>query len=56
MSITAQHAIEQSADSAEFYLRTGARRLDDMFGEGFAKCNPSLVGQFAIAASIDYLA
>ena len=45
-------AISESAtDFADDFLRAAVRSIDGAFGEGFAKENPALVGQYIAACA-----
>lgn len=48
-----EQLMHQSADTTEFYMRTAARRINEVFGEGYAEKNPQLIGDFMKSAAID---
>lgn len=45
--------MDQGGSTASFYMRRAVREIDDLFGEGYAKANPSLVAAFMQAAAAD---
>ena len=44
----------QSKDSAQGYLTAAVRHIDEEFGAGFAKANPSLVAAYMQTAVADF--
>lgn len=46
----------QSKESAESYMHTAVRNIDEQFGEGYAKANPNLVAAFMQTAVTDFTA
>ena len=55
MSLSDQALMNQSKDTAHDYMMAAIRSIDEKFGEGYAKNNPQLVGDFMKTATIDYL-
>lgn len=55
MSLSDQDLMNQSKDTAHDYMMAAIRSIDEKFGEGYAKNNPQLVGDFMKTASIDFL-
>lgn len=51
--LTDEQLMHQAADTTEFYMTTARRRIDDLFGKGYAEKNPQLIGDFMKAAAID---
>ena len=47
---------DQSISTAERYLRSGARAIDEQFGEGHAAKNPELVAAFMHVGAADFSA
>ncbi|MDD5229287.1 MAG: hypothetical protein PHN45_05465 [Methylococcales bacterium] len=48
-----EQSMHQAADTAQFYMTTARRRIDELFGEGYAEKNPQLIGDFMKSAAID---
>ena len=48
-----EQLMHQAADTTEFYMRTGARRINEVFGNGYAEKNPQLIGDFMKAAATE---
>ncbi len=46
--------MRQAPMTAETYLIDAIASIDERLGEGYAKANPSLVGAFITASSIDF--
>lgn len=44
----------QSPATIELYLKQAVKSIDAVFGKGFAKDNPQLVGDFIQACATDY--
>lgn len=44
----------QSKETAESYLKNAARRIDEEFGDGYAKANPALVAAYMQVAVTDF--
>lgn len=51
--LTDEQLMHQAADTTEFYMTTARRRIDELFGEGYAEKNPQLIGDFMKSAAID---
>ncbi len=51
-----EHLMHQAADTADYYMTTARRRIDDLFGKGYADKNPQLIGDFMKAAASDFMA
>lgn len=47
-------ALRQAHYTAETYMVEAVREIDKLFGEGYAKKNPSLVGVFMQVAAADF--
>jgi hypothetical protein len=45
--------VAQGSMTASEFFRKAVQRIDDMFGEGYAKKNPQLVASFMQTAAID---
>jgi hypothetical protein len=50
----AQTAVEQAYKTADQYFREAVRRIDEKFGDGYAKKNPRLVATFMQVAAKDF--
>lgn len=48
-----EQLMHQAADTTQFYMTTARRRIDELFGEGYAEKNPQLIGDFMKSAAID---
>jgi len=48
--------LSQASMTASTYMSSAVREIDETFGSGFAKANPSLVAAFMQAASADFAA
>lgn len=46
--------MDQGPMTADTYMREAIKCIDERFGEGFARENPSLVGQFILASALDF--
>lgn len=47
-------AHKDAMDATEDYFVRAVRVIDEKFGEGYAKANPALVGEFIRACSLEY--
>ncbi len=48
--------LRQASMTADTYMSSAVREIDETFGTGFAKANPTLVAAFMQAASTDFAA
>lgn len=48
--------MEQAPETVELYMFAAVAKIDKVFGAGYAKQHPELVGAFIQAAAIDYKA
>lgn len=55
MSLSDQYLFNQAKDSAHDYMMAAIRSIDEKFGDGFAAKNVSLINNFMLVASIDFL-
>lgn len=46
---------QQAPMTAATYMKTAVREIDELFGEGFAKKHPELIGQFMMTSAIDLM-
>lgn len=46
--------MDQASDTAAEYLGRAQRHIDERFGSGFAKANPSLIAAFMQVAAADF--
>lgn len=53
---TYETLVAQASKTASEYLREAAASIDEMFGEGYSKEHPELVGAFMQTAALDFLA
>jgi hypothetical protein len=56
VTASAESLMEQAGWTADEYLAAAIKHIDERLGEGYAKKNPALVGQFMITAAMDYQA
>ncbi len=54
--MTIENRMRQAPMTANEYMVKCVEDIDNMFGEGYAKKNPELLGQMVIASSNDFLA
>ncbi len=48
--------LRQASMTADTYMSSAVREIDETFGKGFAKSNPTLVAAYMQAASADFAA
>ena len=48
--------MRQASMTSSEYFRKAIEDIDNEFGEGFAKANPQLIGDYMKTSAIDYLA
>ena len=53
---SADTLMRQAHMTADEYFRNAVKYIDDVFGEGYAKKHPELVGKFMETAVMDFLA
>lgn len=53
ITATPETLMEQASETAHRYLLEARKSVDLVFGEGYAKSHPELVGSCVVAASID---
>lgn len=56
MAISSNESISQASINALEYMEDSIKYIDRLFGEGYAKQHPELVGAFIQTCAIDYLA
>ena len=52
----AETLMRQAGYTAEEWMHQGIKAIDGVFGEGYAKKNPALLGHFMQAAGLDEVA
>ena len=54
--MNAETLMKQAGYTAEEWMHQGIKAIDGVFGEGYAKKNPALLGHFMQAAGLDEVA
>ena len=54
--MNAEDLMRQAGDTADEWMHQGIKAIDGVFGEGYAKKNPALLGHFMQAAGLDEVA
>ena len=49
-----EELINQATTTTDEYMYKAVKRIDERFGEGYAKEHPELVGQMVQAAAMDF--
>jgi len=52
--MTATEAVKQASTTAEEYFLKAVVKIDNEFGEGYAKANPLLVATFMKVCAMDF--
>ncbi len=55
MAISSNESISQASINALEYMEDSIKYIDRLFGEGYAKQHPELVGAFIQTCALDYL-
>lgn len=56
MAISPETSMRQAGMTAHDYMLVAVKDIDRIFGEGYAKQHPELVGAFIQTCALDYLA
>ncbi|MCP5173483.1 MAG: hypothetical protein H6996_00075 [Moraxellaceae bacterium] len=54
ITASATELMRQASMTAHDYMLEAVRRIDEVFGEGYAKTHPELVGDFMKTSAIDF--
>lgn len=54
ITLNATELMEQSSDTIQTYLYRVTKCIDVLYGDGYAKLNPTLVGQLTVACAVDF--
>lgn len=55
MLMSAQQHFENSSMATHDWMLRAVRDIDEIFGEGYARANPQLVGMYIQTAALDFL-
>jgi len=51
----AETLMKQAPMTASFYFQKAIEDIDNVFGKGFAKANPQLIGDYMKTSALDFL-